>query len=76
MERCLANVVCANIDQCIVNCGAGPTCIETCKAQNFAGIEDYEAATSCLYCTACRKSCVPEAVANCPKTGQGGGNGL
>lgn len=74
VERCLANIACANIDQCIADCGPGPTCIEVCRSQYLVGAEDYDRATSCLYCDACPKSCKPEAIANECK-GEGGAGG-
>ena len=60
-DACFSNASCIAIDECLTNCGALPEeCWETCRAQNPAGTEDYDAARGCVDCNQCQDACVSD----------------
>lgn len=62
-DVCFNNPYCVAIDECLVQCGALPDeCWETCRAQNAVGIDDYDAARTCLDCDQCQGPCASDFV--------------
>jgi hypothetical protein len=60
-DVCFNNASCVAIDGCLTNCGALPDeCWETCRAQNPAGTEDYDAARGCIDCGQCQDACASD----------------
>jgi hypothetical protein len=60
-DACFNNPSCQSIDICLGSCGGLPEeCFETCRAQNPAGTDDYDAARGCLDCDECDHACVSD----------------
>jgi hypothetical protein len=63
LDQCLDNPVCVAIDECLAYCGATfEECWETCRAQNAAGLDEYDAVRQCLDCVECPDTCATPAV--------------
>lgn len=60
-DACFDNPACDSMDVCMSSCGALPDeCLETCRAQNPAGADDYEAARGCMDCNECDHACASD----------------
>jgi hypothetical protein len=57
LTGCRTDMNCYNIDLCVIRCGGGSTCINTCEASFAAGTSLYEALSSCAQgCAICLES--------------------
>jgi len=54
---CNQDSVCSGLDQCIGLCGNDSDCKTQCINQNQAGLDLYNSAYACVYCTACPTAC-------------------
>lgn len=67
--RCSKNQDCSDLAQCVSSChgpdasgdctppDCHPECADACKLVHPAGVRDYEAYLSCLFCDQCRSAC-------------------
>jgi hypothetical protein len=57
-NACSANPACLSLDSCWGGCAGGDTtCQQGCAAQNPAGVSDYQAVNTCVYCRQCSTIC-------------------
>jgi hypothetical protein len=59
-QGCVDSDDCIDVVVCIAECAAEEdpaTCIETCRTDNAAGVEAYDALITCTVCEECAESC-------------------
>lgn len=64
VSACLADPSCSGLDQCIGLCANDAACKTQCIQQNQVGVDAYNAAFGCLYCTECPHACKGYATCN------------
>ncbi len=57
VSACINDAACSGLDQCIGLCANNADCKTQCEQDNQVGLDTYNAAYSCLYCTACPHAC-------------------
>ena len=56
-NQCNANPDCGSIMSCLSGCMGNPSCAQTCKVNNPAGVADYEGLMQCALCDTCPTLC-------------------
>ncbi len=64
VSQCSNDAACAGLDQCLGICGSDTDCKTSCVQQNPNGVQTYNVAAGCLYCTACPHACKGFATCN------------
>jgi MYXO-CTERM domain-containing protein len=79
VDTCFATPDCANLNDCLIECGSSVSCQNGCVDQYQDGLDEFNAIFDCAYCEACAAECADDQDfcddPSCDGNGDGDGDG-